>query len=86
MSPYFDDYIHLRNKNLRLFILAGQNDSPTFKKQSRDFYEKLQTSFLASNVYLEIKDNFDHFDIVECYAKRDNFLISLLQLDIIKNL
>ncbi|KAJ0181054.1 hypothetical protein K1T71_003139 [Dendrolimus kikuchii] len=84
MSPYFDDYTHLQNINVRVYILAGQNDSPTFKKQSRDFYEKLQISFLSNNVYLEIKDNFDHFDIVECYAKGDNFLKSLLLLDFVK--
>lgn len=86
MSPMFDDYTHLRNKNLRIYVLAGQNDSPTFKKQSRDFYDKLQNSISSQNVYLEIKDKLDHFDIVECFSEIDNFLKSLILLDLVKYL
>ncbi|XP_048005576.1 kynurenine formamidase [Leguminivora glycinivorella] len=86
LSPQFDCYTHLLLRRVRLYILAGQNDSPVFKKQSREFYELLLNSCLTSNMYLEIKDEVDHFDIVECFANDDNYLKNLLVHDIRKYL
>ncbi|XP_063831807.1 kynurenine formamidase isoform X1 [Ostrinia nubilalis] len=86
LSPQFDCYTHLQMRRVRVYILAGQNDSPTFKKQSREFYELLQNTCLMQNMYLEIKDEFDHFDIVECFANENNYLKNLLVHDIRKHL
>ncbi|XP_059047471.1 kynurenine formamidase isoform X2 [Achroia grisella] len=86
MSPQFDCYTHLQRRRTRIYILAGQNDSPTFKRQSREFYEVLHNTCLMQNMYLEIKDDMDHFDIVECFANDNNFLKNLLVHDIRKHL
>lgn len=86
LSPLFDCFTHLQTRKVRIYILAGQNDSPTFKKQSREFYELLHNTCLMQNMYLEIKDKMDHFDIVECFANHDNFLKNLLVHDIRKHL
>lgn len=86
LSPQFGCYTHLQGRRIRIYILAGQNDSPTFKKQSREFYELLQNTCLMQHMYLEIKDQLDHFDIVECFAHENNFLNNLLVHDIRKYL
>ncbi|XP_063634744.1 kynurenine formamidase isoform X1 [Cydia splendana] len=86
LSPQFDCYTHLQARRVRLYILAGQNDSPVFKKQSREFYELLLNTCLTADMYLEIKDEVDHFDIVECLANDDNYLKNLLVHDIRKHL
>ncbi|XP_061382895.1 kynurenine formamidase isoform X1 [Danaus plexippus] len=86
LSPQFDCFTHLQARRVRVYILAGQHDSPTFKKQSREFYELLYNTCLMQNMYLEIKDNMDHFDIVECFANDDNYLKNLLVHDIRKHL
>ncbi|XP_045510503.1 kynurenine formamidase isoform X1 [Colias croceus] len=86
LSPQFDCYTHLQIRKTRVYILAGQNDSPTFKKQSREFFELLHNSCLMQNMYLEIKDDLDHFDIVECFANDDNYLKNLMVHDVRKHL
>ncbi|KAL4706873.1 hypothetical protein ACJJTC_010107 [Scirpophaga incertulas] len=82
LSPMFDDYKKLYRRNMRIYIIAGENDSPTFKKQSREFYEHLLKVSRTKNMYLEIKDGMDHFNIVECFAEERNYLRSLLLHDI----
>ncbi|CAK1548357.1 unnamed protein product [Leptosia nina] len=86
LSPQFDCFTHLQARKIRVFILAGQNDSPTFKKQSREFFELLHNTCLMQNMYLEIKDDMDHFDIVECFANDDNYLKNLMVHDVRKHL
>ncbi|XP_013183472.1 kynurenine formamidase [Amyelois transitella] len=86
LSPQFDCFKHLQGRRIRLYILAAQNDSPAFKKQSREFFELLQNTCLIQHMYLEIKDDMDHFDIVECFANQDNFLKNLLVHDVRKHL
>ncbi|XP_037300174.1 kynurenine formamidase-like isoform X1 [Manduca sexta] len=86
LSPQFDCFTHLQARKLRLYILAAQKDSSTFKKQSREFYELLQNTCLIQNMYLEIKDNMDHFEIVECFTKDGNYMRNLLLHDIRKHL
>lgn len=86
LSPQFDCYSHLHVRRVRLYVIAAQNDSPRFKKQSREFYELLHSVCLMQNMYLEIKDEFDHFDIVECFANENNYLKNLLVHDIRKHL
>lgn len=86
MSPQFDCYTHLQMRKVRMYILAAQDDSPTFKKQSREFYELLHNTCLMQNMYLEIKDDMDHFNIIECFGQDDNFLKNLLLHDVRKHL
>ncbi|CAH4017108.1 kynurenine formamidase isoform X1 [Pieris brassicae] len=86
LSPQFDCFVHLQVRRVRVFILAGQNDSPTFKKQSREYFELLHNTCLMQNMYLEIKDDMDHFDIVECFANNDNYLKNLMVHDVRKHL
>lgn len=86
LSPQFDCYDHLPRRQVRIYIIAGQYDSPTFKNQSREFYELLQNTCLMQNMYLEIKDDLDHFSIVETLADENNYMKNLLIHDIRKHL
>lgn len=86
LSPQFDHFTHLQTRKVRIYVLAAQYDSPTFKKQSRDIYELLHNTCLMQNIYLEIKDNMDHFQIVECFVDDYNYLKNLLLHDIRKHL
>ncbi|XP_013144648.1 PREDICTED: kynurenine formamidase isoform X1 [Papilio polytes] len=86
LSPLFDCFTHLQARRTRIYILAAQNDSPAFKKQSREFYELLHNTCLMQNMYLEIKDDLDHFDIVECLSENENYLKNLMVHDVRKHL
>jgi arylformamidase len=86
LSPQFDNYSHLFSRRVRIYILAGENESPTFKQQSRAFYDHLLNVCMMRNMYLEIKDNMDHFNIVESVVKENNYLKNLLVHDIGKHL
>ncbi|GBP79294.1 Kynurenine formamidase [Eumeta japonica] len=86
MSPLFDDYKHLFERKIRMYILAGEHDSGTFKRQSREFYEHLLDVCRTQHMYFEIKDRLDHFDIVENFANQDNFLKNLVVHDVRKHL
>ncbi|XP_068628865.1 kynurenine formamidase isoform X2 [Battus philenor] len=86
LSPLFDCFNHLQMRRIRIYILAGQNDSPTFKKQSRELFELLHNTCLMQHMYLEIKDDMDHFDIMECLAENDNYLKNLMVHDVRKHL
>lgn len=86
LSPQFDCFSHLQSRRIRIYIFAAQNDSPTFKRQSREFYELLHNTCLMQNMYLEIKDDMDHHEIVECFANSNNYLKNLLIHDIRKHI
>lgn len=86
MSPQFNCFNHLEDSNVRIYIIVGQHDSPTFIKQSRAIYEVLYDACQMQNLYFEIKDNRDHFDIMECLCLGDNYLRNLLVHDIGKYL
>uniref|UniRef100_W8CAT8 Kynurenine formamidase n=1 Tax=Ceratitis capitata TaxID=7213 RepID=W8CAT8_CERCA len=49
--------------NLRFYILAGENDSETFKAQSEKYAKKLKGAGLQTE--FKIFDGYDHFDIIE---------------------
>ncbi|XP_072936280.1 kynurenine formamidase-like isoform X2 [Epargyreus clarus] len=84
MSPLHGSYDHLEHSEIRFYILAAEKDSTTFKKQSRDFYELLNEVCPMDNMYLEIKDRVDHYDIVECFVNKNNYLKNLILHDIRK--
>ncbi|XP_030035597.2 kynurenine formamidase isoform X1 [Manduca sexta] len=86
LSPYFDNFAHLKDKEIRINVIAGQHDTSRFKKQSKEFYELLHNKYSLPNVNLDIKDNYDHFDIVECFSNNNNYLKMLLIQDIEKYL
>ena len=50
-------------KHIRFWIVVGENDSPAFKSQAKDYYEKLvQNKFNVTMTEQEIED---HFSLVE---------------------
>ena len=50
-------------KHIRFWIVVGENDSPAFKSQAKDYYEKLvQNKF---NVIMSEQEIEDHFSLVE---------------------
>ena len=50
-------------KHIRFWIVVGENDSPAFKSQAKDYYEKLvQNKFNVTMAEQKIED---HFSLVE---------------------
>lgn len=76
-SPILSNYQHIRDSDvfdkIRVHIIVGKHDSPTFQKQSRDFWKVLQSNF-GVDAYLDIMENLDHFDIVEALGELENYL------------
>lgn len=65
LSPLHQTFKRNNGKlcKVSFYIIAGEDDSPEFQKQSRLFYEKLKSLDYASELIM-IK-SVDHFDIVE---------------------
>lgn len=78
LSPLSKSYRHLRGRKVRIYVIVGENESPAFKNQSKDFYELLIKDYTPVYTYLDIKHNYDHFDIVETLADENNYLKQLL--------
>lgn len=68
-SPIFHCYKHLKRFNIKFYVYAAENDSPTFIKQSENFHQHLLCNNLHSK--LRIVPVCDHFDIVENLAQSD---------------
>lgn len=49
--------------SIAIYVVVAENDSPMFKKQSADFYDKLKVS--GVNTSFRLLSVCDHFDIVE---------------------
>lgn len=73
LSPYFD---RLEYGNTRMCVIAGEHDSPSFIKQAKQFYKKLRSENISTE--LDIVPNVDHFDIVEKLYYEDYELTKLI--------
>ena len=65
-SPLSDENIaklSKQAKHIRFWIVVGENDSPAFKSQAKDYYEKLTRNKL--NVIMTEQKMEDHFSLVE---------------------
>jgi len=60
--------------SLKVLIVVGECDSPIFIEESRRYARRL-TQFVDNVEFLLLRDNIDHFDIVENLTK-SNFLLS----------
>ena len=56
-------------KHIRFWIVVGENDSPAFKSQAKDYYEKLLTN--KFNVTMTEQEKEDHFSLVEQLRDQD---------------
>lgn len=61
--------------NTQFFIFSAENDSPVFKKQAFDFYEKIKS--LVKCKFIEVSE-VDHFDIIELLFVKEDFQVSVL--------
>lgn len=50
-------------KHIRFWIVVGENDSPAFKSQAKDYYEKLLRN--KFDVIMTEQEKEDHFSLVE---------------------
>nr|ALQ52681.1 kynurenine formamidase [Nilaparvata lugens] len=79
MSSIDDQVKNHLNKSFNLVVAVGENDSPAFQQQSRDFHEVLSRRGIASK-YIFVEE-VDHFEIVENLSKVDYKLTKeLIQL------
>ncbi|XP_043668536.1 kynurenine formamidase [Vespula pensylvanica] len=51
-------------KNLKVIATVGECDSPVFINETREYAQKIM-SFVDNVEYILLRDNIDHFDIVE---------------------
>ncbi|KAJ3640707.1 hypothetical protein Zmor_027251 [Zophobas morio] len=63
-------------------VVSAENDSPEFRKQSKEFHDKLEHAGVDSSAIVVPK--VDHFDIVELLYS-ENFQLTKSILDLIKN-
>ena len=71
-SPSSDENIaklSKKAKHIRFWIVVGENDSPAFKTQAREYFEKLLSNkFIVTMTEQEIED---HFSLVEKLKDED---------------
>lgn len=75
LSPMCLEYGHLAESKIKLYIIVGENDPPTFIQQTNEFHGKL--SDLKAKSEQILVNEVDHFDIVEKLC-HENYLISQL--------
>lgn len=76
LSPQFNDFSHLKGRNIRFFVFAGACESEKFQQQTKDFAE-IPLKDLDS-VDLKIFAGLDHFDIVEKLSEEDFVITQLI--------
>ena len=57
-------------------VIVGENDSPAFISQAKEFCGKLKNNGFTQAI-LEIIDEKDHFDLVEKLSEKEDVLIQL---------
>ena len=60
----------------KAYVIVGENDSPAFISQAKEFCGKLKTNGFTQAI-LEIIDEKDHFDLVEKLSEKEDVLIQL---------
>lgn len=69
LSPQFQNFQHLKDRNIKIYVYVGDHESEKFKQQSKDFVE-IPLKGLPS-VTLAVINGVDHFNIVEKLSERD---------------
>ncbi|XP_020285820.1 kynurenine formamidase-like [Pseudomyrmex gracilis] len=62
---------------LKVVVTVGERDSPVFVNESHEYAQKL-ISIVDNVEYLLLRDNIDHFDIVENLLDRNYHLSKLI--------
>jgi len=68
LSPQFQDFSYLNDRNVKFHVFAGEHESKTFQDQSQNF---AQGPLKDLNVNFQLLSGLDHFDIVEKLADGD---------------
>ena len=61
----------------KAYVIVGENDSPAFISQAKEFCGKLKTNGFTQAI-LEIIDEKDHFDLVEKLSEKEDILTKLM--------
>ena len=61
----------------KAYVIVGENDSPAFISQAKEFCGKLKTNGFTQAI-LEIIDEKDHFDLVEKLSEKEDVLTQLM--------
>ena len=69
---------NLPRTNCKIYVITGQFDSPVFKQQSVQFFDKLQQIYPKENLSCYQLENVDHFEIVENFIKPNYQLVQLI--------
>lgn len=69
LSPQFHDFKHLNERNLKIYVWVGEDESPKFIEQSKNF--AVITLRNNDSVSFETVNGLDHFDIVEKLSNSD---------------
>lgn len=80
LSPMFQEFKYFLQNNVKVDIIVGENDSPSFIDQSKEFHAKLSKIGITSN--LRVLDSVDHFDIVERLNHEDYELTKFILSEI----
>lgn len=81
-SPLFDDYHHLLQPGVRLYVFSADKDEPSFKVQSRQMFDRFADCCDQSDLHFEIKEKFDRKSLLEEMCKPNSFLGRLIRYDI----
>lgn len=72
LSPMFWNFEHVTDTSPKFFVIASENDSPAFVKQSELFANNLKKQEVP-NEYMLLEE-LDHFNIIEKMAD-ENYVI-----------
>ena len=64
-------------RSLQAYVIVGENDSPAFISQAKEFCGKLKTNGFTQAI-LEIIEEKDHFDLVEKLSEKEDVLTQLM--------
>lgn len=82
LSPQFHNFDHLHDRDIKIFVFAGEFESEKFKQQSKDFAEiALKNLPFVSH---KVLGSVDHFDIVEKLIEIEYEMTQLMIENIIK--
>lgn len=76
LSPQFQDFSHLKVRQICHYVLVGEFESEAFKKQSKDFAEGPLKNL--PSVTFKILNKLDHFDIAEKLSEADYEITELI--------
>lgn len=76
LSPQFHDFLHLKDREVKIYVFVGEFESEKFKQQSRNFANGPVNEL--PSVTHKVVSNLDHFNIVEKLSEVDYELTKLI--------